>query len=88
VIVKSGGYVSDERVLFLLGIGGIGIRSLPVPWDQKTLSNLMYAFIYRLYMPAHFADPSYLNVKLNVPKNSVEYTLRIAPPQTDPIELS
>jgi hypothetical protein len=84
--VAQGILISDERVLFLLGIGGIGIRSLPVPWDQKTLSNLMYAFIYRLYVPAHFADPSYLNVKLDVPKNSVEYTLRIAPPQTDPID--
>jgi hypothetical protein len=84
--VAQGMLISDEQVLFLLGIGGNGICSLPVLWDQKTLSNLMYAFIYRLYIPAHFADPSYLNVKLDVPKNSVEYTLHIAPPQTDLID--
>jgi hypothetical protein len=84
--VAQGMLISDEQVLFLLGIGGNGIRSLPVPWDHKSLSNLMYAFIYRLYMPGHFADPSYVHVKLDVPKNSVEYTLRLAPPQTDPID--
>jgi hypothetical protein len=54
--------------------------------EGKKLSDLMYAFIYRLYKPEHFADPSYVDVKPDVPQNSVEYTLRIAPPQTHPID--
>lgn len=49
------------------------------------ISSKIILFIYHLYMPGHFVDPSYLNMKLDVPKNSVEYTLCIAPPQTDPI---
>ena len=39
-------------------------------------------------MPGHFADPSYVNMKTDVPKNSVENTLCIALPQTDPIDCS
>jgi len=77
--------ISDEGVLFLLGIGGVGIRSVSATWKSSNLPKLMYAFIYRLYRPEHFVDPSYVNVTPDVPKNSVKYTVRIAPPQTNTI---
>jgi hypothetical protein len=76
---------SEEGVLFLLGIEGIGIRSLFVTWKSSSLSGLMYAFIYRLYRPGHFADPSY-KLKADVANNSVEYTVRISSPQMAAID--
>ncbi len=45
----------------------------------------MYPFIYRLYKPAHFADPSYVSVKPDVPKKSVKYSVRITLSQTNTI---
>ncbi|KIO29031.1 hypothetical protein M407DRAFT_21777 [Tulasnella calospora MUT 4182] len=45
--------------MFLVGIGGFGIRRLKIRWDDKELSKLLYAFIYRIYDPDHFADSSY-----------------------------
>ena len=62
--------------MFLLGIGGVGIREYTVEWKHNTeLYKLLYAFIYRLYFPSHFADSSY-KIGLDE-KNQVIYTLRI-----------
>ncbi|KAG8908570.1 hypothetical protein FRC01_007333 [Tulasnella sp. 417] len=46
-------------MMFLVGIGGFGIQRLKIRWDDEELSKLLYAFIYRTYDPAHFADSSY-----------------------------
>ena len=51
------GMLIDKKVLFLLGIEGVGIRSVSVTWKSSNLPKLMFRFIYRLYKPAHFADP-------------------------------
>jgi hypothetical protein len=80
--VAQGMLISDEGVLFLLGVGGSGIRSTFATWKSSNLPMLMYASIYRLYEPEHFADSSYVDMKPDVPKKSVEYTVRISPPQT------
>jgi hypothetical protein len=84
--VAQGMLISDDGVLFLLGIGGVGIRSRLVTWKSSNLPKLMYGFIYRLYTPEHFADPSYVNVEPDVPNNSIKYTVRIAPPQTNIVD--
>ena len=83
--VAQGMLIDDKRVLFLLGIEGVGIRSVSVTWKSSNLPKLMYAFIYRLYKPAHFADPSYLSVKPDVPTKSVKYSVRITLSQTNTI---
>jgi hypothetical protein len=83
--VAQGMLTSRKGVTFLLGIEGDGIRSLLVTWKSSNLPELMYAFIYRLYRPEHFADPSY-KLKADVANNSVEYSIRISSPQMDTIE--
>jgi hypothetical protein len=45
---------------------------------QTPLYKLMYAFVYRLYDPGHFADPSYVGVVPDLQKNLVTYTIRIS----------
>jgi hypothetical protein len=77
--------IDQKQVLFLLGIEGVGIRGVSVTWKSSNLPKLMCAFIYRLYKPAHFADPSYLSVKPDVPKKSVKYSVRITLSQTNTI---
>ncbi|KAG8918231.1 hypothetical protein FRC01_001967 [Tulasnella sp. 417] len=57
--VAQGMLASEESMMFLVGIGGFGIRRLKIRWEDKELSKLLYAFIYRTYNPGHFADPSY-----------------------------
>jgi hypothetical protein len=37
----------------------------------------MYAFVYRLYDPGYFGDPSYVSMIPNLHKNLVAYTIRI-----------
>ena len=37
----------------------------------------MYAFVYRLYEPGSFADPSYVNMAPNWEKNLATHTVRI-----------
>jgi hypothetical protein len=83
--VAQGLLISRKGVWFLLGIEGVGIRSLSVPWKSSNLTGLMYAFMYRLYRPEHFADPSY-NLKADVANKSVEYTVRISSPQGETID--
>jgi hypothetical protein len=71
--VAQGMLISDDGVWFLLGISGVGIRSTTASWTSSKLPELVYACIYRLYSPAHFADPSYVDAMIDVPSNSVEY---------------
>ena len=52
--VAQGMLISNEGILFLLGIEVVGIRSLPVTWKSSSLPKLMYAFIFRFYKPEHF----------------------------------
>jgi hypothetical protein len=74
--VAQGLFISDSDIMFLLGIGGVGIRIFSVEWGSKELHRLIYAFIYRLYDPGHFADPSYVQVP-NSKENIVTYDLKI-----------
>ncbi|KAG8922096.1 hypothetical protein FRC01_014493, partial [Tulasnella sp. 417] len=57
--IAQGMLVSEGSMMFLVGIGGFGIRRLKIRWEDKELPKLLYAFIYRTYNPGHFADPSY-----------------------------
>ncbi|KAG8937644.1 hypothetical protein FRC04_010312, partial [Tulasnella sp. 424] len=52
-------FASEDSMVFLVGIGGFGVRHLKIGWNDKKLSMLLYAFIYRTYDPGHFADSSY-----------------------------
>ncbi|KAG8897836.1 hypothetical protein FRC01_011153, partial [Tulasnella sp. 417] len=57
--VAQGMLASEDKMLFLVGIGGFGIRRLEILWNDNELPKLLYAFIYRTYDPGHFADSSY-----------------------------
>lgn len=57
--VAQGLLTSIKGIMFLFGIGGNGIRQFSATWDDN-LYKLMYAFIYRLYEPGHFKDPTYV----------------------------
>jgi hypothetical protein len=62
--VVQGLLSSSDKVTFLFGIGGEGIREFDVEWNAPDLNKLLYAFIYRLYEPGErFADPSYTEIK-------------------------
>jgi hypothetical protein len=64
--VAQGLLSSDDRVTFLFGIGGEGIREFDVKWKARDLNKLLYAFIYRLYEPGDsFADPSYIETEFD-----------------------
>jgi hypothetical protein len=63
--------------VFLVGIGGNGIWQHTVEWkDKNDIYELLYAFIYRLYCPSHFADPSY-RTEFDEKTREVIYTVRI-----------
>ncbi|KAG8916034.1 hypothetical protein FRC01_003417 [Tulasnella sp. 417] len=73
--VAQGMFTSKKDIVFLVGIGGQGVRSLTVKWSSEELSKLMYAFIFCLYRPDKFADPSY---KIGHDKdNRVTYTIKL-----------
>jgi hypothetical protein len=76
--VAQGLFTSDSGVMFLLGIGGVGIHTFLVAWKGKELPRLMYAFIYRLYDPGDFADSSYVEMVPNLTENFVTYNVQIA----------
>ena len=61
--------------MFLVGIGGVGIRQLKVNWEDKDLHKFIYAFIYHLYDPSHFADPSYARTRFNKETSEASYTV-------------
>ncbi|KAH9962319.1 hypothetical protein BGW80DRAFT_1448496 [Lactifluus volemus] len=73
--VAQGLLTSPSGLTFLLGIGGFGIRKLYVPWDGNDIHKSLYAFIYRLYKPAHFADPSFIRTEPD--GEQAKFTIRI-----------
>jgi hypothetical protein len=75
--VAQGVLTSDTDVTFLFGIGGVGISTFKVSWGHKDLYRIMYAFLYRLYDPGNFADPSYVKMVPDLKKKSVTYTVQI-----------
>jgi len=74
--VGQGMLISENGVHFLLGVGGVGVWELAVGWESTNIYKLMYVFVYRLYEPGHFADPSYLHVEPD-DETFVKYTIRI-----------
>ncbi|KAI0270073.1 hypothetical protein BGY98DRAFT_1100936 [Russula aff. rugulosa BPL654] len=78
--VAQGLLISNDGVTFLFGIGGAGIRDFKVEWAHKDFYKLLYAFIYRLYEPGDFADPSYIKTDSDK-KTAAKYTIKIAHPQ-------
>ncbi len=73
--VAQGLLTSKNGIMFLIGIGGGGIRCFSVRWDNA--HELMFAFIFRLYKAEHFGDPSYLKMVPDFQENYVTYTIRI-----------
>ncbi|KAH9972175.1 hypothetical protein BGW80DRAFT_1316947, partial [Lactifluus volemus] len=76
-LVAQGLLITESGVIFLVGTGGVGIQKLEVDWDNKSLYMFLYAFIYRLYDPSHFADPSYMMTGFNKETSEATYTVRI-----------
>ena len=74
--VAQGLLSSDKRVTFLFGIGGKGIRQFDVERKDKDFNKLLYAFIFRLYDPGNFADPSYVKTEFD-DKTTATYTINI-----------
>jgi hypothetical protein len=74
--VAQGLLTSKNGITFLIGIGGHGIRRFSVSWKDGVY-KLMYAFVYRLYDPGDFGDPSYRSMVPNFEKHFVTYTIRI-----------
>jgi hypothetical protein len=75
--IAQGLFTSKSRITFLLGIGGVGVQSFSVAWNDENLPRLLHAFIYRLYDPAHFADGTYVEMD----KTSGTYTISITASQ-------
>jgi hypothetical protein len=75
--IAQGLLSSRDKLIFLFGIGGEGIREFPVEWDDPDLNKLLYAFIKRLYEPGKvFADPSYAETKHDG-NTTATYTMKI-----------
>ena len=74
--VAQGLLSDDDKVTFLFGIGGEGIRQFVVEWKDPDLNNLLYAFIYRLYEPGDFADPSFTKTEVHK-ETEAKYTITI-----------
>ena len=74
--VAQGLLTSNAGVTFLFGIGGAGVRDFEVKWVDKNLYKLLYAFIYRLYEPGNFADPSYIKTEFDE-KFTAKHTINI-----------
>jgi hypothetical protein len=75
--VAQGLLSSSNKVIFLFGIGGEGIRHFAVDWKDPELNNLLYAFIYRLYEPGNFADSSYIKTEFDK-ETTARYTINIS----------
>jgi hypothetical protein len=73
------GLLLSSQVTFLFGIGGEGIRRFDVDWNDGDLNKLLYAFIYRLYEPGDFADPSYIKTEFDE-DTTARYTIKITYP--------
>ena len=81
--ITQGLLINETKIKFLLGVGGCCVRQLDVPWNDKGLYRLLYAFIYPLYDPGDFADKSYARTKVDLLEQTVEYTVKIRIPLTD-----
>jgi len=75
--VAQGLSTSESDVMFLLGIGGVGIHTFSDKWVSKELHRLIYAFIYRLYDLGDFVDLSYVEMVPDLEENSVTYNVQI-----------
>jgi hypothetical protein len=67
---------TKNGVVFFVGIGGVGIQQLEINWSDENLYKFIYAFIYRLYDPSHFADPSYTRTGFDKETSEATYTVR------------
>jgi len=76
--VTQGLFITENDILFLLGIGGIGIFAYSVGWGSEELHRLMYTFIYRLYDPGDFADLSFVKMVPDLKESFVTYNVQIA----------
>jgi len=74
--VAQGLLSSSDKVLFLFGIGGEGIREFDVEWKDRDFYKLLYVFIYRLYEPGNFADSSYIKTEFDE-ETTARYTINI-----------
>ena len=74
-LVAQGLLITMRSVMFLVGTGGVSIRQLKVNWEDKDLHKFIYAFIYHLYEPSHFADPSYVRTGFNKETSEASYTV-------------
>jgi hypothetical protein len=74
--VAQGLLSSDNTIIFYFGIGGEGIWQFEVEWKDQEFNNLLYAFIYRLYEPRNFVDPSYIKTEFDK-ETTVKYTINI-----------
>ena len=74
-LVAQGLLITMRSVMFLMGTGGVGVQQLKVNWEDKDLHKFIYAFIYRLYDPSHFADPSYVRTRFNKETYEASYTV-------------
>jgi hypothetical protein len=77
--VTQGLLTTNAGVTFLFGIGGAGIREFKAKWAHKDLYKLLYAFIYRLYEPGDFADPTYIKTEFDE-EFTAKYTIKITSP--------
>lgn len=84
--VTQGLLTCEDNITFFFGIAGYGIRSFAVNWASKELWKLLYAFVYRLYEPGDFADPSYVKMVPNWEKNIGTYTVCITEKTEDGVE--
>ena len=75
--VAQGLLTSNAGVTFLFGIGGAGVREFEVKWAHEDFYKLLYAFIYRLYEPGDFADPSYIKTEFDE-VTTAKYTIMIS----------
>ena len=74
-LVAQGLLTNMRLVMFLVGTGSVGIWQLKVNWEDKDLHKFIYAFIYCLYDPSHFADPSYMRTRFNKETSEASYTV-------------
>jgi hypothetical protein len=75
ILVAQGLLTTKSDVMFLVGIGGVGIRQLQVNWGDENLYKIVYAFIYRLYDPSRFADSSYMSTGFDKETAEAIYTV-------------
>ena len=74
-LIAQGLLITKSGIMFLVGVGGVGIQQLMVNWGDKSLYKFLYVSIYRLYDPSHFADTSYKKVSLNEETSEVTYNV-------------